>query len=412
MPTLSEFNILDTHVIENPYPFYQALLQQAPLYRVPGTDIYLVSSWQLIEEVLRNQKDYSANLTGILVTGADGTAELFDFTAFGGVVDAIANADEPVHSVHRKLVMPQLNARKIDAMEEEIRQWSARRVGALVERGAGDWIEEVADPIPVLAMARLIGLPLVDLPQLLDWAFSGGAILAGTTTLDQLLALSVSTEAMNTYLQKHMQGALAERPEPVSAPNDLTEELVNGVRSGLISEREAVSILVVLVGAAGESTSSLTGSAVRVLAEDALLQQKLRKSPDLIPNFVEEIVRLESPFKGHYRAVLHPTRLNGIELTESARVFLLWSAANRDPGAFSEPNELQLDRAKPRDHLGFGRGIHFCVGARLARMEAIVIIEELLSASSTFFVTPNTRPEYVPSIFVRRLRRLPLTFSR
>jgi len=412
MPSPAEFNLLDPRLLEQPYPFYHALLEQSPLYQVPGTEIYLVSSWQLIDEVLRNQEDYSANLTGILITGSEGSAELFDFTTFGGVVDAIANADEPTHSVHRRLVLPQLSARKIEAMEDEIRQWSVQRVQALVERGSGDWIGEVADPIPVLAMARLIGLPLEHLPQLLDWAFSGGAILAGTTTLEQLVKLSGSTAAMSAYLQEHMNRALAEDPGADAVPDDITGELVNGIRAGLISEREAVSILVVLVGAAGESTSSLTGSAVRILAEDISLQQQLRESPDLIPNFVEEVVRLESPFKGHYRAVLRPTQLNGVELTESARVYLQWAAANRDPAVFSEPDKLQLDRERPRDHLGFGKGIHFCVGARLARMEAIVILEELLSCCREFFVTVDARPEYVPSIFVRRLHRLPLTISR
>jgi len=408
MPAPSDFNILDPELIALPGAFYHSLLEQAPIYQIPGTEIYLVSSWQLIEEVLRNQADYSANLTGILITGTDGSAELFDFTTFGGVVDAIANADEPVHSIHRKLVLPQLSARKIEAMEDEIRQWSVQRVKALVERGSGDWIAEAADPIPVLAMARLIGLPLEDLSQLLGWAFSGGAILAGTTTLEQLVELSASTAAMSQYLQEHMSRALAGETD---APDNIIGELVKGIRTGLISEREAVSILVVLVGAAGESTSSLTGSAVRILAEDTVLQQRLREAPCLISNFVEEVVRLESPFKGHYRAVIKPTTLDGLELTENARVFLLWAAANRDPGVFSQPDKLALDRERPREHLGFGRGIHFCVGARLARMEAIVILEELLAHSSGFSIAADAGPEYVPSIFVRRLHRLPLTLS-
>jgi len=409
MPTLKNFNILDADLIENPYPFYHALLEQAPVYQVPGTEVYLVSAWHLIEEVLRNQSDYSANLTGILITGADGSAELFDLSAFGGSVDAIANADEPSHSIHRKLVLPQLTARKVGAMEREVRQWTRQRVQALVDRGAGDWVEEVANPIPMLAMARLIGLPLGDLPQFLSWAFSGGEILAGTTSLQKMGELAAVTAAMSEYLHTHLCKALAARPRQQAV--DITGELVNGVRANLISERDAVSILIVLVGAAGESTAGLAGSAVRILAQDKALQQTLRESPRLIPNFVEEVVRLESPFKGHYRVVLHATELGGIPLPENARVLLMWAAANRDPAIFTDPDKLDLARAKPRDHLAFGQGMHFCVGARLARMETRVMLEELLQRSTSFSIALNAIPGHIPSIFVRRLQSLPLSLT-
>ena len=204
----SEFDLLAPVTIENPYPFFDALLREAPVYQLPQTHVYLVASAELIEAVLQNQDDYSANLTGILVTGSDGKAELFDLTQFGSAVDAIANADEPSHSVHRRLVLPQLTARKVAAMEQEIRHWSQQRIAGFISTGGGDWIEAVADPIPVLAMSRLVGLPLQDLPQLLQWAFSGGEILAGTTTLEQMVALGSATADMASYLNKQLQQAL------------------------------------------------------------------------------------------------------------------------------------------------------------------------------------------------------------
>jgi cytochrome P450 len=407
MPSPDNYNILDPELIQNPYVFYRALIEQAPVYQIPGTDVFLVSSRTLIEEVLHNHRDYSANLTGILVTGEDGKPEVFDFSEFGGSVDAIANADEPRHSVHRRLVLPQLTTRKMDEMEPELRRWARQRIQPLVGRGTGDWIAQVADPVPVLAMARLIGLPADDLQQFLAWAFSGGDILAGTTTLHRLVELSESTAAMSQYLQDHLARTL-DRKITAQPATDITEELVAGIRAGLISEREAVSILVVLVGAAGESTASLTGSAVRILAEDETLQNTLRESPGLIPNFVEEVVRLESPFKGHYRVVTRATELGGQQLPNNARVLLLWAAANRDPAEYSRPDKPDLARDKPREHLAFGQGMHFCVGARLARMEARVILEELLSSTARFSIPADFTPRYISSIFVRRLSKLVL----
>jgi cytochrome P450 len=400
------FELLDPEVIEDPYPFYRALLNEAPVYQVPGTEVYLVSTWQLIHQVLKNQADYSANLTGILITGANGKPELFDFTQFGGTVDAIANADEPFHSVHRKLVLPQLNTRKVSAMEEEVGDWARRGVQKLVAARQGDCVGELANEIPVKVMARLVGLPVEDVDQLLNWAFSGGDILAGTPNLERMVELGISTGEMGTYLERHFERVL-QRPASES-PQDILGELAQGVRQGLVTQQEAISIMIVLVGAAGESTSSLVGSAIRILAQDEALQQRLRAHPELIERYVEEVVRLESPFKGHYRAVLKETELGGVVIPDSARVFLLWAAANRDSTVFSEPDKLDIERHNTSEHLGFGHGIHFCIGARLARMEARIILEELLRQTSNFGLDETMPVRHTPSIFVRRLDQLHL----
>ena len=405
---LINFQLLDPAVIEDPYPFYRALLCEAPVYQVPGTEVFLVSAWELIHEVLKNQTDYSANLTGILVTDEHGQPALFDLTRFGGSVDAIANADEPFHSVHRKLVLPQLNTRKVAAMEEEVRAWAIDGVQRLVAAGQGDCVGELANAIPVKVMARLVGLPVEDVDQLLSWAFSGGDILAGTPNLQRMIELGISTGEMRGYLQRHFEAAQLSHFEN---PENVMAGLVEGVRQGVISEQDAVAITIVLVGAAGESTSSLVGSAIRILAQSPELQQQLRMQPALIERYVEEVVRLESPFKGHYRAVLKETQLGGVMIPESARVFLLWAAANRDAAVFNDPDRLDIERSNTNEHLGFGHGIHFCIGARLARMEAKVILNELLQQTSSFCLDGNYPVRHVPSIFVRRLSQLHLQLS-
>ena len=401
--------LFDPGVIEDPYPFYRELLESAPVYQVPGTEVYLVSSWQLIHEVLRNQKDYSANLTGILITDAAGLPSLFDLSQFGGTVDAIANADEPFHAVHRKLVLPTLNARSVSAMEDEVKVWVRAAIARLLAGDGGDAVTVLANPIPVKVMARLMGLPVDDVDLLLGWAFSGGDILAGTTTLEGMLELAASTGEMRSYLQSHFELGLSR--DPASATGSIIDELAKGVRAEQISEEEAVAIMIVLVGAAGESTSSLVGSAVRLLAQDTVMQAELRMNSSLIEPYVEEVVRLESPFKGHYRVVLNETCLGGVNLPAGARVFLQWAAANRDPSVFSRPDTLDPARSDGGEHIGFGHGIHFCVGARLARMEAKVILEELLASTEEFSLSEAGPVKHVPSIFVRRLECLHLSVT-
>lgn len=165
-------------------------------------------------------------------------------------------------------------------------------------------------------------------------------------------------------------------------------------------------MLVILFGAAGESTASLLGSAVRLLAEDAELQQRLRADLDLIPAFVEEVVRLETPFKFHYRVVRRETQLCGTLLQPNDLLLVSWAAANRDPEQWPDPHKLLLDRPGAARHLGFGYGIHFCIGAPLARLEGRVALEELLARTRLIKLDAARPPEHVSSLFVRRLQQL------
>ena len=171
---------------------------------------------------------------------------------------------------------------------------------------------------------------------------------------------------------------------------------------------DAIGTLTVLLGAGGESTASLIGNAVRMLADDPSLQEQVRADHGLIERFIEEAVRLESPFRGHYRQVKRDCELGGVTLTAGTTAFLLWSSANRDPAEFDRPDEVVLDRRIPRSHLAFGRGIHHCVGAPLARLETLCSLERLLQETSWFSLADDDQPRWEKSMFVRRHEHLPL----
>ncbi|MFP6609399.1 MAG: cytochrome P450 [Deltaproteobacteria bacterium] len=401
-----EFNFLDPKTVDDPYPFYAALRDNSPVYQVPGTDIYLVSKRHLIEEALERQDDFSANLTGVLITGSTGEPQVFNLSDLGSTVDAIANADEPSHAVHRKLILPYVTPKVIAALEETVREWAVEFIDPLIDMGSGDFVERVANPLPIRAMALVVGLPLEDADRLLDWAMAGTEVLAGTTTLERLALVAGKAGAMSAYLGEHLQRAMVGSKGEL--PPDVIGALARGVKDGLISESDGVAILLVLVGAGGESTTSLTGSAVRILAEQPELQQELRGNPTLISEFVEEALRLESSFRAHYRHVKHGTKLGDVELPEGARILLLWAAANRDPETFDNPDSVNIRRPRLREHLAFGRGMHFCLGARLARLESRVILEELLARTRSFSLDPRHPPRHVNSIFVRRHAELGL----
>jgi cytochrome P450 len=162
------------------------------------------------------------------------------------------------------------------------------------------------------------------------------------------------------------------------------------------------------LGAGGESTAALIGSCLLRLARSPEIADRLRTTPGLIPRFVEEVVRLEPPFNFHYRVVQRACRLGGFDLEPEDRLLLSWASANRDESVFEAPDELRLDRRFPKNHLGFGRGAHFCIGAHLARLEARLVVEAVLSRTTRIELDESKPVLHARSIFVRRPEQLPL----
>jgi cytochrome P450 len=396
--------LLDPGTIQDPDPFRAWLRTHAPVYRVPGTSLHLVATWDLVTEALGRVDDFSSNLHALLYTGDDGRPALFDMTALGANVQTLATADPPAHTLHRRAVFPSLVERKMRAVEGYARAVAADLVERAVCAGRFDATRGLADPLPMTVLAEVLGLRMdeVDVDDLLAWAFDGTALLAGTNTLARMAELQDRAAEAGLFLADQLARAT---PDPDTG---VLGAVAKGVGDGLLTLDEAVGTLVILLSAGGESTSSLIGSAIRILAEDADLQAALRDDLDLVPTFVEEVLRLEPPFAGHYRSVRRPTELGGVALEPGDSLFLMWSSANRDPAHFAAPDELRLDRANPRDHLGFGRGIHHCVGAPLARMETRVVLEELLLATRRFALDLERPPRYVESILVRRHTHLDL----
>ena len=394
--------LLGADAIADPHSLYAQLRAKDPLVRIGESGVHLVASWALIDEALGREADFSANLTGVLVQGEGGVPTVFSFPQDGGS-HVIATADEPDHAIHRALVQPGLAVRHIEALESVLRGWVRAALAPLRTRGGGDFIP-IAETVPARALARVLGLPEADTPSFRRWSMMGGDILAGAIDSDRLVALTRETGQMAAYLSQHLEeAALRTRTDP-EAP--LLHVLARGIRDGQIRREQAIGIAIVLFGAGGESTAALLGSAVRVLAEQPALADQLREAPALIPRFVEEIVRLEPPFKFHYRVVRRPCVLGGFALAPGDRLMLAWASANRDAEVFDRPDELCLDRRHPKQHMGFGRGAHFCAGAPLARLEARVMIESLLADTSRLALSLDAPPVYAKSIFVRRLESL------
>jgi cytochrome P450 len=251
-------------------------------------------------------------------------------------------------------------------------------------------------------ISRLIGFEDGDLDQLLQAALDSTAMLGGTLSMDGLTALMTRSGEVQSYIAGQLASALREPDE------DLLGAVACGLQDGVFEEFGAIVMLQTLLSAGGESTTSLLGNAVRMLAENPDLQQHLRTDPEQIPTFVEEALRLESPFRFHMRSVPHDTILGGTDIPADSTVLLLWGAANRDPSEFDQPDQIDLARPTPRHHVGFGRGMHHCVGAPLARMEARVVLTVLLERTDSIMLDPPDATRWVDSLMVRRHEHLPV----
>src|SRR4029453_18148962 len=202
------------------------------------------------------------------------------------------------------------------------------------------------------------------------------------------------------------------RQDPTTYRDGIIGTVAQAAKHGELDDLEAIGILTLLIAAGGESTTSLLGTAVRILAEAPDLQDRVLADRTLVPAFVEEALRYDPPFRGHYRVVTRDTTLGDTHLPAGAHLVLMWPAANRDDTAYQRPDEVQLDRPNPRYHLGFGWGIHLCIGAPLARLEATVAIDILLTRTRRFHIDHDSAPlRYHPSLMVRRLTALPLVLT-
>ncbi len=399
-----ESELLSAAVIANPEPFYTRLRKAHPIARIGDTGAHLVLSWALVEEALGREEDFSANLTGVLMRGIDGRPAMFDMHGTGAI-QVIATADEPDHTVHRALLQPRLTPARVERMEPMIRKWIDTALSPWLANAGGDFAP-IAERIPALAIAHLLGLPERDVESFRTWAMMGGDILAGDADLTRLVFLREETARMFTYLGEHLDRA---DPRTADDPDGtLMAALARGVADGRITRQTAVGISSVLFGAAGESTAALIGSCLLRLAQAPAIADKLRETPGLIPRFVEEVVRLEPPFNFHYRVVRRACQLGGFDLEPEDRLLLSWASANRDEAVFSDPDELRFDRRFPKSHMGFGRGAHFCIGAHLARLEARLVVEAVVTRT-TRVALDDTRPVvHAKSIFTRRPEQLPI----
>jgi cytochrome P450 family 144 len=405
--------LFDPAVVEDPYGYYAELRETDPVHELPGTGAFLVTRMDLIHEVVAKPAVFSSVSVQFLHHHANGGAPGLRGISPGSDIDAgqgavLATADPPDHGRQRKVVTRRLSTAVMQEMEPEFRELVDRTLDDALPAGRIEWMSHLAEPLPMIMVARILGLDDSLAPVLKDQGYASVEAISGFVSDERLAELGAPMMNVGPVVDVYLEARGAQNYDP----NTLIGVCAQATEAGELTDLEAFSILFLLVSAGGESTTSLTGTGARILAERPDLQDRLRREPHLIPAFVEEACRIDPPFRGHYRHVVTDTELGGVKLPAGSTLVLAWPAANRDHDVFPNPDEIDLDRPNPRQHVGFGWGIHLCVGAPLARVEAKVAFEQLLQRTRSFSIDPCAAPlHHHRSLMVRRLVELPLVLE-
>ncbi len=410
MPSAVTDPLFDPAVVEQPHAYYAHLRESDPVHRIEGTDAYLVARLDLIHEVVGNPNLFSSQSSEFLCVNesnepglrSPGSAAPPDIA----IPNVLATADPPDHGRQRRILNKLLSTGTISTREDEFRRLIDDALDQPLEEGRVEWMSEIAEPLPMVMVARLLGLPDSSAPFLKAQGYASVEQISGFVSEERRSELLGHMAEMGPVVDSYLTARSSEDPDQ----STVIGACARASAGGALGDMESLAILGLLLAAGGESTTSLLGTGVRILAQQPDLQDRLRAAPNLIPAFVEEACRIDPPFRGHYRRVVSDTTLAGVRLPAGSRLVLLWPAANRDPRVFDRPDEVDISRSSPRRHVGFGWGIHLCIGAPLARLEAQVTFERLLARTSSVFI--EGAPEalrYHKSLMIRRLVQLPLT---
>lgn len=399
--------LLRAEVVDDPRPMYDVLRARAPVWQVPGQDTFLVSDPKLLREAVNRPEDFSSNLVSLLHDDGNGCPVAFHVAPAGDPIHVLATADPPIHTRHRKLLQAHLSPAAVEALGPAITRIVHDQLGVLFDSVVDGWVDAVptfSDPVPVRTILELIGLPGEDADRINRLVGDTGALLDGVTELDGMSSAMHAAIELGMYVGEHLDRASA---LPAERRRGLLGVFSAQIEAGEVSAGEVRDMLVVLVSAGSETTASLIATTIEVLAADPVRQQHLRSHPEELPDALEGILRADGPFQFHYRYVPADTELGGVRIPARSRVLLMWAAANRPaPGSPALP---MVDHERgPAPHFAFGRGLHFCIGAPVARLEARLAIERLLAATDHFELDPERPVVRRPSIFIRRHAELPL----
>lgn len=381
-------NIQDPAFLEDPFPFYEMGRPLSPLF-VPTIGMWMAFTYDHCAAILKDSERWQSG---------PGPNEP------NAPAPSMLGSNPPRHTRLRGLVSQAFTPRMVEQLEPRLREITAGLLDEAVGRSACDLVESLAYPLPVIAIAEILGVEPERRDQFKDWSDRIVATLGGGVSGSEAAAGSAGEE-MREYFSALCEERRA-RPR-----NDLISGLVQAEMAGdRLSLEELLQMLVLLLVAGNETTTNLIDNAMLEFIAHPDQLAKVEADHSLIPTALEEVLRINSPVQATVRRATANFEFGGREIAEGQRVVVWLAAANRDPGQFPDPLTFDVTRT-PNRHLAFGMGIHFCLGAPLARLEAKIAYEELLKRAKNFRRTDAELLPRVPTFIMRGVTKLPIAFD-
>ena len=423
--SLEGVNLFSLETLLDPYETYRTLRDEAPVFHVPEMNVHYVTRYDLIREAIVNTDVFSSQFDGFMNTTreaglaavpTDVRAEIDEITRnMIPIPPTMLTLDEPDHTKYRSLVSKLFMGSQVKKAEDQVlavvEETADRFLAGHDESSSSDYMAEFAFPVPLKIIGDRLGIPEAERPFFNDAATAAAGGL-------RMSALPPEEMLRRAHLAKDLQTLLvglieARRDDPqddmitILATSKLEDE------DRHLTHGEALSILGQFLVAGHETTTSTFGWGMLALCKQPELQDQLRDDPSLTRTFVEEALRIESPVQGLPRVVTQDTELGGYPIEAGSMVMLRFGAANRDERQFENPDVVDLSRKKAGAQLAFGSGVHFCIGAPLARQELNLGFPALLSRMKNIRLDETKPPpEAEPSFILRNLPALHLRFEK
>jgi cytochrome P450 len=411
----------DQSLVEDPYPYFEDLRAACPVLSLPHLGIVAVTGYDETNEVYRDTETFSScnSVIGPFATfpvpleGDDVSAVVDRYRDQLPMHEHMVTMDPPDHTRERALLMRLITPKRLKDNEDFIWRLADEQLSEFVHDGQCEFISAYTQPFAMLVVADLLGVPEEDHQRFREGfglSMSPGLVGAGKTGSPGENPLGWLDEWFAEYIEDRRRQPRHDVLTDLALatyPDGTTPDVTSVVRTATF-----------LFAAGQETTARLLAGALKHLAEHPDLQDDLRADRDRIPNFLEEVLRVESPVKADFRLARRTTSIGGVAVTAGTPVMLLNGAANRDPRRFECPAEFRMDRPNVQSHLAFGRGIHSCPGGPLARSEGRVSIERILQRTRNIRLSdehhgpPGARRfQYEPTWVLRGLTKLHLEFD-
>jgi cytochrome P450 len=411
--TLGEAVLADPEVLECPYPTYDLLREQAPVWRDPLTGIYNITRYEDLRQILRDTETFSTPRPGEDFSNPTGAARLvFERYKERGWVPGIslAGRDDPEHKQMRAMFDRAFTASRIKEMDSFVEEVAYRLIDGFIDDGRCEFVGQYAAPLPLIVICRQMGARDEDIWRIKEWtdAWIRGRGF-GLTEEELIWAIDKEIEAQH-YFQPVFERL---RREP---DGTLLSALVNTVipewgRPLTDNELHAEMMQDTFVGGSETTTNAIAGG-LMLLGMNPQVWQRLRSDPDrYLKTFCEEVVRLESPVQGLTRLATRDVEMHGVAIPKGSLLCVRFAAANRDPEKFECPQQVDLDRKNAGAHLGFSSGTHHCLGAPLARRELYWAFKAFIDRVEDFRLTPENTFRHLPNYALRIKTKLFVEFT-